>query len=178
MSGLASRASSSRLDAAIGRPLPPAPARISAQYGRMDGRDLWYGRDLRWRRRRYALSARRRWALRWLRFPMAITLPGGRRRERYAYLFWRVRLPLWIVPAAAGWLVLSWPGIAAGLCAGILAELVFSYRAPHGTRPVATPGQSWGPNESAGVREPRRPHPTGGAGVAQHPIDPAPPGMD
>src|SRR5258708_8348297 len=96
-----------------------------------------------YRRRRYAVSARRRRVLRWLRFPMAITLPGGRRRERCAYLFWRVRLPLWIVPAAVGWLVLSWPGIAAGLAAGILCELVFSYRAPYGlSGPVATPGQS------------------------------------
>jgi hypothetical protein len=104
------------------------------------------GRSLRW--------GRRRPVLRWLRFPMAITLPGGRRHERYAYLFWRVRIPLWIVPAAAGWLVLSWPGIAAGLAAGILAELVFSYRAPYGpSGPVATPGQSWGPDVSAGVRE-------------------------
>lgn len=70
--------------------------------------------------------------LRWLRFPMAITLPGGRRHERHAYLFWRVRLPLWLVPVVAGWLVLSWPGIAPGLAAGILAELPFSYRAPYG----------------------------------------------
>jgi hypothetical protein len=55
---------------------------------------------------------------------------------------------------AAGWLVLSWPGIAAGLAVGILAELVFSYRAPYGSSgPLATPGQSWGPDESAGVRE-------------------------
>jgi hypothetical protein len=141
--------------------------------------DVMDVRALRYRRRRYALSARRRRVLPWLRFPMAIMLPGGRRHERYAYLFWRVRLPLWIVPAAACWLVLSWPGIAAGLAAGILAEVVFSYRAPYGpSRPVATRGQSWGPDEPAGVREPRRPHPTGGAGAAQHPIDPAPTGMD
>jgi len=157
---------------------PIHPSRLP-QDGRMEGRDLRYGRDLRWRRRRYALSARRRWALRWLRFPMAITLPGGRRHERYAYLFWRIRLPLWIVPAVAGWLVLSWPGIPAGLAAGILAEVVFSYRAPYGpSRPVATPGQSWGPDDSAGVREPRRPHPTEGAGAAQLPIDRAPTEMD
>jgi hypothetical protein len=142
--------------------------------------DVMDGRDLRWRRRRYALSARRRWVLRWLRFPMAITLPGGRRHERHAYLFWRVRIPLWVVPAAAGWLVLGWPGIPAGLAAGILAELVFSYRAPYGpSKPVATPGQSWGgPDGPAGVREPRRPHPTDGAEVAQLRTDPAPPGMD
>ncbi len=63
--------------------------------------------------------------LRWLRFPMAITLPGG---------------------------------------------------GP--SKPVATHGQSWDPGDSAGVREPRRPHPTGGAGVAHHPVDPGPPGMD
>ena len=137
------------------------------------------GRDLRWRRRRYALSARRWWVLRWLRFPMAITLPGGRRHERHAYLFWRVRIPLWLVPAAAGWLALGWPGIPAGLAAGILAELVFSYRPPYGvSRPIATPGQSWGTDGPAGVREPRRPHPTGGAEAAQLPTDPALPEMD
>ena len=66
-------------------------------------------------------SARGKWR-RCLRFPMAITLPGGRRHERHAYLFWRVRLPLWLVPAAAGWLALGWPGIPAGLAAGILQK--------------------------------------------------------
>jgi hypothetical protein len=74
--------------------------------------------------------------LRWLRLPTVITLPGVRRRQRHVYLFWRVRLPLWIVPAAAGWLVLSWPGIAAGLAAGILAEVIFGYHAPYGRSPV------------------------------------------
>ena len=107
---------------------------------------------------------------------MAITLPGARRRERYAYLSWRVRLPLWIVPAVAGWLLLSWPGIAAGLAAGILAELIFSYRVPHGLGPVPTPGQSWGPDGPAGVREPRRPHPGGDAEAAQLPTDAGSPG--
>jgi hypothetical protein len=141
--------------------------------------DVMDGRGLRQDGKHYTWSARSHRVRRWLRFPMAITLPGGRRHERYAYLFWRVRLPLWIVPAAAGWLVVGWPGIAAGLAAGILAELVFSYRAPYGTsRPAATPGQSWGPDEPAGVREPRRPHPTGGAGAAQQPADPTPTGTD
>jgi hypothetical protein len=107
-----------------------------------------------------------------MRFPRGITLPGGRRHERYAYLFWRVRLPLWLVPAAAGWLVLGWPGIAAGLAAGILAELIFSYRAPYGpSRPAATPWQNWGPDGPAGVPEPRRPHPAGDADTAQLPTD-------
>jgi hypothetical protein len=116
--------------------------------------------------------------LRWLRFPTVITLPGGRPRERYAYLFWRVRLPLWIVPAVIGWLLLSWPGIAAGLAAGILAEMVFSYRAPYGlSRPVAA-GHGGGSDGFAGVREPRRPHPTGSYGGARLPADPARPVMD
>jgi hypothetical protein len=57
-----------------------------------------------------------------------------------------VRLPLWIVPVAAAWLALGWPGIAAGLAAGILAELIFSYRAPYDSRrPVATPLQGEDP---------------------------------
>jgi len=133
--------------------------------------DVMNGRSHRW--------GRRNRVLRRLRFPTVITLPGGRSRERYAYLFWRVRLPLWIVPAAIGWLVLSWPGIAAGLAAGILAELIFSYRAPYGlSRPVATPLHGGDPDGLAGVREPRRPRPTGGAGTVQLPVGPAPPGMD
>jgi hypothetical protein len=133
------------------------------------------GRSLRYGRRRYALSARTRW----LRFPIAITFPGRRRHERHAYLFWRVRLPLWLMPAAAGWLVLSWPGIAVGLAAGILAELIFSYRAPYGpSRPGATPWHSGGPDGPAGSREPRRPYPAGDVEAAQLPIDRGSPGMD
>ena len=85
--------------------------------------DVVNGRTVTW-------SRRNRWQ-RWLRFPTVITLPGGRRRQRYAYLYWRVRIPFWVVPAVAGWLVLGWPGIAAGVAAGILAELIFSYRAPY-----------------------------------------------
>ena len=107
---------------------------------------LMNGRSYRW--------GRSNLLLRWLRFPTAITLPGGRRRERHAYLFWRVRLPLWIVPAGAAWLALGWPGIAAGLAAGILAELIFSYRAPYGSRrPIGTPLQDEGPQESDDGRD-------------------------
>jgi hypothetical protein len=77
------------------------------------------------------------------------TVPNGdhaarwQRRGRYAYLYWRLRIPLWVVPAAAGWQVLGWPGIAAGVAAGILAELIFSYRAPyrHRTRGTWPRGQ-------------------------------------
>jgi hypothetical protein len=89
----------------------------------------------------FTWGGRNHWWRRWLRFPTVITLPGGQRRERYAYLFWRVRLPLWIMLAVAGWLVLSWAGIAAGLAAGILAELIFSYRAPYGRGAHRGPGR-------------------------------------
>jgi hypothetical protein len=139
--------------------------------------DVVHMQALRWRRRRYALYARRRSVLRWQQFPTTLALPGGFRYERYAYLFWRIRLPLWLAPAAGGWLLLGWPGIAVGLSAGILTEMVLSYRAPHGAKPLAAPWQCSGPGESAGVREPRRPHPTGGAGAAQQPIDPIPTDM-
>lgn len=110
--------------------------------------------------------------LRCLGFPMTITLPGGRRYERYAYTFWRIRIPLWLVPAAAAWWALSWPGIAAGLAAGILAEAGLSYRKESGSvsasRASPPKGGSGGSGGPAGVREPRRPHPAGDAGGAQH----------
>jgi hypothetical protein len=103
-----------------------------------------------------------------------IGLPGGRRLERGVYLFWRVRVPLWVVLAAVGWLVLGWAGVVPGLAAAVLAELVFSYRWPRRGRPVSAGPRRGG---SAGVREPRRPRPAGGAGAAQLPASPAPPGM-
>lgn len=110
-----------------------------------------------------------------MQFPTMITLPGGRRYERYAYTFWRIRLPLWVAPAAVGWWVLSWPGIAVGLAAGILAEMALSYRRPASQKPTVRPWhKQGGPGEPAGVREPRRPHPTGDAGVAQRAIEPVP----
>jgi hypothetical protein len=127
-------------------------------------------RVLRWRRRRYALLARRRRVLRGLQFPTAVSLPSGRRLERYVYLFWRVRLPLYGGLASAGWLALGVLGVVPGLAAAILAELVFSYRPARGARPVATSGP--GPNGPAGVREPRRPRRPGGDGSAQLPVGP------
>src|SRR5215469_928533 len=135
----------------------------------MDG--MVPGQAFRWRRRRYARWTRRGRVLRWLRFPTTITLPGGRRYERYAYTFWRIRLPLWIAPAAAGWWVLSWPGIAVGLAVGIVAEVALSYRRSEAPKSTGRPRrQNGGPRGPAGVREPRRPHPTGAAGGAQHAI--------
>lgn len=120
--------------------------------------------------RRKRLSARRRRVLRAMRFPAMITLPGGRHLERRVYLFWRVRLPVWVVLALAGWFVLGLAGVALGLAVAIVAETAFSYRPPRGSWP-----RRWrrgrGPGDLAGVREPRRPKPTGGAGAVQLPAD-------
>ena len=92
-------------------------------------------------------------------------------------LAWRVRLVLWAALAAAGGLVLGWVGIAPGLTAAIAAELAFSYRwsasAWLRTRRHGGPD----PGDPAGVREPRRPRPSGGAGAVDLPGDPVPPGL-
>ena len=145
------------------------------------GASVW---RLRWRRRGYALCSRRHRLLRQLRFPDLIELPGGRLLERYVlHLYWRIRLPLWLVLPAAGWLALGWPGFVPGMAAAFVAQMALSYRLVSYRRPgrgrsvfpsAAGPG---GPGDPAGVREPRRPRPTGGAGDAELPVDPAPPGM-
>jgi hypothetical protein len=132
-------------------------------------------RALRRRRRRYALAAHRHHALHGLAFPAEIRLPGGGRLRRQGYMFWRVRLPLWVVLAAAGWLVLGWIGVLPGLAAAILAEVAVNYRRP-GSVPGPRPRPA-GPGGPAGVREPRQPGPTGGVEAAQLPVDPAPPGQ-
>ena len=125
-------------------------------------------RAIRRRRRRYAMLARRRRVRRVFWLPRTISLPGGPRLERRMCMFWRVRLPLWAVFAVAGWLVLGLWGILPGVAVAIAAELVFSYRRPRGLRPGPDPGGL------AGVREPRRPRPTGGAGAVELPIGPPP----
>jgi len=122
---------------------------------------------LRLRRSRYAFYARRNVVLRSLSLPARISLLGGICWERRAYVFWRVRLPLWIVLGAAGWLLASGAGVVLGLVAAVVMELLFSYRPPGGLpRPTVVggpPGPGQGPT---GVREPRWPRPTGGAGSA------------
>lgn len=99
---------------------------------------------------------------------------------RRRYLFWRLRLLLLAGLAAAGWFVLGLGGVALGivgvvlgLAAAIAAELVFSYRPPYRVGPLPAPGPSRGPGGPAGVREPRRPSPAGGAGAAQLAVDPS-----
>lgn len=131
-------------------------------------------RALRWRRRRFGMLARRHRVLRWLRLPHVVSMPG-RQVERHAYLFWRVRLPLWAVLATTGWLVLGVIGIVPGLAAAFLAELAFSYRRPRGAGPTATAGPGL---DAAGVREPRRPGPSGGSATAERSVGPVRPGLD
>jgi len=57
----------------------------------------------------------------------AMTLPWGR-YERSAYLFWRIRIPLWLAGAAAGWALAGPGGIVAGLAAAYVLEGPFSFR--------------------------------------------------
>ncbi len=159
------------LRSASGRPF--VPRAVPARWTRRVHQGLVMhapARALR-RRRRHAVAAYRRRRLRKLWFPRMISLPRGRRLERRVYLFWRVRLPLWVVLAVAGWLVLGIPGVAMGLAVAIMAEMAVSYRLPRGIRPGR------GPGDLAGVREPRRPRPSGGAAAAQLPLDTPSPWM-
>ena len=77
---------------------------------------------LRLRRSRYAFYARRNAVLRSLPLPARISLPGGICWERRAYVFWPVRLLLWIVLGAAGWLLASGVGVVLGLVAAVVIE--------------------------------------------------------
>jgi hypothetical protein len=121
---------------------------------------------LRWRRRRYAVAAYRARLGRLSPFSRAVlTFPGGWCLERKEHWFWRVRLALWILLAAAGWLGLGWPGIVAGIASGLVVELVASYRWKRGTE--IEPG----PNGTAGVREPRHPSPAGDAEYSELPFN-------
>jgi hypothetical protein len=72
----------------------------------------------------------RTWYSRWRRglYPSGvIALPWGR-YERYAHLFWRIRIPLWLVSAGAGWAVAGPGGIVGGLAFAYVAEGLLSYR--------------------------------------------------
>ena len=159
----------------LAAPAPPPSHTMSACVLRQRaswtvmGASVW---RLWWRRRGYLLYSRRGRLLRRVRFPDLIGLPGGRLLERYVRLYWRIRLPLWLVLPAAGWLALGWPGIVPGMATALAAQMALSYRLVSYRRP----GRG-GPGDPAGVREPRRPYPTGGAGAAELPVDPAPPGM-
>ena len=79
--------------------------------------------DRRSRRYRGTWAPRRSAGL----YPRDITLPWAR-YERYAYTFWRIRIPLWLAGAAAGWFVAGLVGLVGGLAAAYVVEGVFSFR--------------------------------------------------
>jgi hypothetical protein len=64
-----------------------------------------------------------------------IELPWGR-YERMAYLFWRIRIPLWLVLGAGGWALFRDVGVVLGAVAAYVAEGLLSYRQPSGQRPA------------------------------------------
>jgi hypothetical protein len=78
------------------------------------------------RTRRY----RRTWYWRWRGglYPRGvIALPWGR-YERYAYLYWRIRIPLWLAGAGAGCVLAGPGGLVGGLAMAYIAEGLLSYR--------------------------------------------------
>ena len=77
---------------------------------------------------------RRRWRHGVYPWPV-IELPWGR-YVRARYLFWRVRIPLWLAAAAAGWALSGAAGLVGGVVLAYLAEGAFSYRKPASQGPV------------------------------------------
>ncbi len=72
--------------------------------------------------------------------PRVFRLPRGcYRRERY--LFWRVRILLWLAVAGAGWVVSGAAGLVGGVVVAVAAEGMWSYRRSYARRaaPVAEP---------------------------------------
>lgn len=86
---------------------------------------------LRRRRRRYARAAWRQRNGLGLTLPVSIRLPGGHLVERRNRLFWRIRLPLWVL-GGSGALIVGWPGALLGFLGAVVVEMLFSYRRPHG----------------------------------------------
>ena len=90
-------------------------------------------------RRRYARPAWPHRVGRGLTLPPVISLPGGLRLERHEYLYWRIRLCLLALTGTAGALIAGRPGVLPGVSAGVLVEVLVSYRLPHGARPASSP---------------------------------------
>ena len=84
---------------------------------------------------------------RWLRlrFPSSVSLPWGT-YERHAYLFWRVRILLWLPLLVAGWFLLRGYGLFIGAAVAALIEGIASYRKRNGRRgaPIAVRGDRCG----------------------------------
>ncbi|MDQ6650862.1 MAG: hypothetical protein M3Z02_12215 [Actinomycetota bacterium] len=110
---------------------------------------------------------RRRWRARMLfRRRAGRRYPTGRRWHRTTVLRWPLRTLLWLCVAASCWL-LAGPMLAAvGLFAMETVVLLATLRR------LPPPGRRGGGRRppDAGVREPRRPHPTSGLGAMALPL--------
>jgi hypothetical protein len=94
------------------------------------------------RQRHYRRTRYRRW--RGGLYPWGVIALPWASYERYAYLFWRIRIPLWLASAGGGWALAGPAGLVGGLAMAYLAEGVLSYR-----RATPRPGPSWaGPNDA------------------------------
>lgn len=125
---------------------------------------------LRVRRMGYAFAARRGRIVRGFGLPMVIVLPRGSRSrwERRIYLFWRIRLALWVILGVLGGVAAGLAGVLAGVVIALMIEVVVSYR-PAGrfAHPQGRGGPGRGSDgDPSGDREPRRPRPQSGAGSA------------
>jgi hypothetical protein len=80
--------------------------------------------------RRQSLQYRRSWYRRGRGglYPWKVIKLPWASYERYAYTFWRIRIPLWLAGAGAGWALAGPAGSFAGLVVAYVAEGVFSYR--------------------------------------------------
>lgn len=89
-----------------------------------------------------------------------------RRWHRRLLSRWPLRALLWIVGGTAGWLLAGPAAAGAGLLVLEIAVLAVTLRRVRSNRPR---GGGWRPPD-AGVREPRRPLPTAGAGAMALPL--------
>src|SRR6185312_15447579 len=73
-----------------------------------------------------------------LRFAVLVSMPWGA-YERVAYLFWRIRILLWLPLLAAGCFLLRGYGLLVGAAVAVLIEATASYRERDGrlAAPVA-----------------------------------------
>jgi hypothetical protein len=101
---------------------------------------------------------------------MVIELPrGGRHRwERRNFLFWRIRLGLWVILGLLGGVTGGPLGVLTGVIVALAIEVVVSYRPAGRYAPPQSFGGSGGGSDDdpSGDREPRRPRPQSGAGSA------------
>ncbi len=113
------------------------------------------------RRGSYTYSSQRRWHVLSRRrgrgfYPLTVLEPPGGRYERYAYLSWRIRIPLWLTMCTAGWIGFGVAGLVAGAVAAYVIEGLLSYRKPSGSGPVVASPAEWAAAHARAQRLERR----------------------